>query len=154
MLDTSSNISQVIHGLSIPMAKLGFIIPRTLSNVLSTQRSEEDEPQAFHVSDVASESEARLRRRTGGLRSADTLPQRVVRIGRAIIPSGHNSGSTSRATSQSRTPAPLSAVPTTAQGDVDNSNKRNAVQGNAQAGQEPQRTIRFPDEQPVAVNRG
>ncbi|OAL01592.1 hypothetical protein IQ06DRAFT_292454 [Phaeosphaeriaceae sp. SRC1lsM3a] len=145
--------SIVIHGLSIPMAKLGFLIPRTLSNVLSSARSDEVEPQAFHVSDVASEAEARLRRRTGGLRSADTLPQRVVRIGRAIIPSGHSSGSTSRATSQSRHPIPLSAAESTAQGDdVRDSRKRDAA--DAQARLDASRTIRFPDEPPTAASRG
>jgi hypothetical protein len=133
------------------MAKLGFIIPRTLSNVLSTQRSGEGEPEPFYVPQDEQETEARLRRRTGGLRSGDTLPQRVVRIGRSIIPSGHGSSSTSRATSQAPTPAPLSAVNTIAQGDEEPV-KRRTVNSDAQAGPaEVQRTIRFPDE-PV-VNR-
>jgi hypothetical protein len=133
------------------MAKLGFIIPRTLSNVLSTQRSGEGEPEAFYVPEDGQETEGRLRRRTGGLRSGDTLPQRVVRIGRSIIPSGHGSSNTSRTASQAPTPAPLSAVPTTAQGDEE-PRKRQTVNSDAQGGPEVQRTIRFPDE-PVS-NRG
>jgi hypothetical protein len=129
------------------MAKLGFHIPRTLSNALSIARSEEDEPSPFHIAEQSGDGEGRLRRRTGGLRSSDTLPQRVVRIGRSIIPSGHGSASTSRATSQAPTPAPLSAVPTIAQGDED-VKKRKAASNEALAAHEVQRTIRFPDEEP------
>jgi hypothetical protein len=134
------------------MAKLGFIIPRTLSNALSTQRSEEDEPVPFHVPEHAQETEARLRRRTGGLRSGDTLPQRVVRIGRSIIPSAHGSGSSSRATSQAPTPASLSAIGTTAPSDEE-MKRRRATNGDAQGAQEVQRTIRFPDEEPPVTGR-
>jgi hypothetical protein len=134
------------------MAKLGFIIPRTLSNALSIQRSDEDEPAAFHVPDDAQDSEARLRRRTGGLRSGDTLPQRVVRIGRSIIPSGHGSASTSRATSQAPTPIPISTAPTTAQGDEE-VKKRKAASGDTPGTYEVQRTIRFPDEAPIVASR-
>jgi sodium/hydrogen antiporter len=135
------------------MAKLGFIIPRTLSNALSTQRSEEEEPEPFHVPEHAQETEARLRRRTGGLRSGDTLPQRVVRIGRSIIPSAHGSGSSSRATSQApTTPASLSAIGTTAPSDEE-TKKRRAIDGDAQGAQELQRTIRFPDEEPPITGR-
>ncbi|KAF1917930.1 Sodium/hydrogen exchanger family-domain-containing protein [Ampelomyces quisqualis] len=144
--------SIVVHGLSIPMAKLGFIIPRTLSNVLSTQRSADGEPEAFYVPNDAQETEARVRRRTGGLRSGDTLPQRVVRIGRSIIPSGHGSSSTSRTTSQAPTPAPLSTVGSTAKGDEE-PKKRRAANSNAQGGPEVQRTIRFPDEEPHVASR-
>jgi NhaP-type Na+/H+ or K+/H+ antiporter len=150
--------SIVVHGLSIPMAKLGFIIPRTLSNALSIARSDEDEPEPFHISGIATDSdaEARLRRRTGGLRSADTLPQRVVRIGRSIIPSGHGSGrtsrSTSRANSQVPTPTPLSTVPTSARDDEETT-RRKAADNEALSSQlEVQRTIRFANPQPpVAI---
>jgi hypothetical protein len=134
------------------MAKLGFIIPRTLSNALSIARSEEDDPSPFHIPEQSEDGEGRLRRRTGGLRSSDTLPQRVVRIGRSIIPSGHGSASTSRATSQTPAPAPLSAGPTTAQGDED-VKKRKAASSEALGAHEVQRTIRFPDEEPRVVNR-
>jgi hypothetical protein len=134
------------------MAKLGFIIPRTLSNALSTQRSEGDEPAAFHIPEQAQDAEARLRRRTGGLRSGDTLPQRVVRIGRSIIPSAHGSGSSSRATSLAPTPISQSAIGTTAQDDEE-MRKRRAINSDARAGQEVQRTIRFPDEEPSVLSK-
>jgi hypothetical protein len=129
------------------MAKLGFIIPRTLSNALSVARSEEDDPEPFHISGRNEESaaEARLRRRTGGLRSGDTLPQRVVRIGRSIIPSVHGSGSTSRATSQAPTPGPLSTVATQARDDE--TTRRKVVNDEPRVSQEIQMTIRFANQQ-------
>jgi hypothetical protein len=134
------------------MAKLGFIIPRTLSNVLSTQRNEEDEPAAFHIQEQAEDTEARLRRRTGGLRSGDTLPQRVVRIGRSIVPSAHGSASSSRATSQAPTPISQSVVGNVAQSDEE-MKRRRVNNGDAQGAHEVQRTIRFPDDQPPMASR-
>ncbi|KAH7089699.1 Sodium/hydrogen exchanger family-domain-containing protein [Paraphoma chrysanthemicola] len=149
--------SIVVHGLSIPMAKLGFFIPRTLSNALSTQR--EDNDQAFYVSESTDgtqmDAEQRIRRRPGWSRSGDTLPQRVVRIGRSIIPSGHNSGSTSRATSQA--PVPLSAPPTMGRGETEGRRKvvgSGNVDGDAvQEERDVQRTIRFPDEAQLAASK-
>jgi hypothetical protein len=141
------------------MAKLGFIIPRTLSNALSIARSDDDEPEPFHISGIAqdSDAEARLRRRTGGLRSADTLPQRVVRIGRSIIPSGHGSGSTSRATSransQAPTPTPLSTVPTTAREDEETTRRKVANDEALSSQLEIQRTIRFANQQHPVTSR-
>tara|TARA_R110002003_G_scaffold214_30_gene16258 strand:+ start:30987 stop:31418 length:432 start_codon:yes stop_codon:yes gene_type:complete len=139
------------------MAKLGFFIPRTLSNALSTQR--EDNDQAFYVSEntdgTPMDAEQRIRRRPGWSRSGDTLPQRVVRIGRSIIPSGHGSGSTSRATSQA--PVPLSAPPTTGRGHGEGHrkviNNDSGDVGALQPEGEVQRTIRFPDEAQLAANK-
>jgi hypothetical protein len=132
------------------MAKLGFIIPRTLSNALSFQRDDE-EPQAFHVQNDADDGEQRLRRRPGWSRSSDTLPQRVVRIGRSIIPSGHGSASTSRATS--RAPVPLSAVATTARDDDESIRPKAVHDDDAQRALEVNRTIRFANEQQPAVSK-
>jgi hypothetical protein len=134
------------------MAKLGFIIPRTLSNALSITR-ENTEPEAFHIQDSSDDIEQRLRRRPGWSRSGDTLPQRVVRIGRSIIPSAHGSASTSRATS--RGPVPLSTVGTTARDDDDNNDenvRRKAVNDDAQRTLDINRTIRFANEQQPVVN--
>lgn len=42
--------SIVVHGLSIPLAKFGFFLPRTLSRALSSGPSAaDDEPQPFHI---------------------------------------------------------------------------------------------------------
>lgn len=131
------------------MGKLGFFIPRTLSNVLSTSRYE-DEPEAFHVSDRTDDVGDRIRRRNRISRDpSESLPQRVVRIGRTIVPSSHSSGRNSRATSMG--PAPLSTVATAAQAEEE-SRKRIVVSSGGSEPQraEVQRTIRFPDEEPVA----
>ncbi|CAO2648560.1 Nn.00g078270.m01.CDS01 [Neocucurbitaria sp. VM-36] len=142
--------SIVVHGLSIPMAKLGFLIPRTLSNVLSSAR-DEDEPQPFHVQENAANAvtdiERRLRRRPGWSRTGgDSLPQRVVRsIGRSMIRTSETSASHSRATSE-RT-IPLSAVGAIARDTVDVNSVSNTGDGAQIIIQSTQRAIRFPDSQ-------
>jgi hypothetical protein len=118
------------------MAKLGFIIPRTLSNALSFAR-EDSEPVPFHLQSGTDDSEQNLRQRIGFSRSGgDTLPQRVVRIGRSIIPSAHGSRSSSGG------PTPLSTVGTVARDDEDVV-RRKAVHDEAQRALEVNRTIRF-----------
>lgn len=127
------------------MAKLGFFIPRTLSSALSTQR--EDDPNPFYVPGAdegySINADQTLRQRLGRSRSGDTLPQRVVRIGRSIIPSGHASASTSRATSTVRVPASSGA----GNASVDKLADRGVGENGPQVEREIQRTIRFPDEE-------
>ncbi|KAF1943361.1 hypothetical protein EJ02DRAFT_142832 [Clathrospora elynae] len=141
--------SIVVHGLSIPMGKLGFFIPRTLSTALSYARSDADEQDPpFHIQDstedVGTDAEARLRRRPGWSRGGgDSLPQRVARIGRTIISSGTSSSSHSRA--NSRAPLPLSAVATKARGDDDGEGREGGA--SVAQGVLPGRTIWFPDEE-------
>jgi hypothetical protein len=133
-----SNRHQVVHGLSIPMAKLGLFIPRTLSQALSTTR-DQDEPEAFHIPESSDDLGVRIRRRIRSRDGGDTFPQRVVRIGRSIIPSSHGSSSTSRTTSVA--PTPLTTVATAAQNE-EQGNKRNQVSDEPSQA-EMQRTIRF-----------
>jgi len=162
--------SQVVHGLSIPLGKVGFFIPRTLSTALSFARtgsnSPEDTGPAFHIEgndQTITDAEARVRRRPGWSRNGgDSLPNRVVRIGRSIISSGTSSASTSRATSRapstsrsaSQPPVPMASVNALV---LDGEGA--APKGNVKAGGEngeapdpaervvPGRTIRFHDEQ-------
>ena len=140
--------SVVVHGLSIPLGKLGFFIPRTLSRAIS---SRSDEPEPFYVSDedATTDIEQRLRRRPGWSRTGgDSLPNRVVRIGRSIIRSGDNSRSQSRSNVQ--TPVALSTAPTMARGEGAGDEASAAASAAASTGDVGlQRTIRFPDEQPV-----
>jgi len=148
-MTSCSSGDQVVHGLSIPMAKLGFLIPRTLSQALSSQREEDPEP--FHIQDsaedMATDIEQRLRRRPGWSRDGgDSLPRRVVRIGRSIITSGTNSISHSRASSR-----PLSTVPSVARGEQSNVDIPLGVVSQPEL--TIQRTIRFPDEEPKTAGR-
>ncbi|KAL1607369.1 hypothetical protein SLS59_002334 [Nothophoma quercina] len=140
--------SVVVHGLSIPLGKLGFFIPRTLSRAIS---SRSDEPEPFYVSDedATTDIEQRLRRRPGWSRTGgDSLPNSVVRIGRSIIRSGDNSRSQSRSNVQ--TPVALSTAPTMARGEGAGDEASAVASAAASTGDVGlQRTIRFPDEQPV-----
>ncbi|KAF2084730.1 Na/H antiporter, partial [Saccharata proteae CBS 121410] len=54
--------SIVVHGLSIPVGKLGILIPRTISQAVSTDKSTDDptEPAPFHIRQHASQGEAAL----------------------------------------------------------------------------------------------
>ena len=136
--------SVIVHGLSIPLGKLGFFIPRTLSRAIS---SRSDDPEPFYVSgeDATADIEQHLRRRPGWSHTGgDTLPNRVMRIGRSIIRSGNNSRAPS--TSNMRTPVILSRAPTMARGEGA-SGEPSAAASTGDVGL--QRTIRFPDEPPV-----
>jgi NhaP-type Na+/H+ or K+/H+ antiporter len=138
--------SVVVHGLSIPLGKLGFFIPRTLSRAISSMS---EDPEPFYISegaeDATTDIEQRLRRRPGWSRTGgDSLPHRVVRIGRSVIQSSSNSRNHSR--SNVHTPMPLSTAPTIAREDP--STEGSASASAADVGL--QRTIRFPDEEPRA----
>jgi len=98
--------SIVVHGLSIPLGKLGFYIPRTLSQALSQENSRD----AFHIE-----------RTSGASRSFDrpdqssiSVPAGVYRIGRTLV-RGQNSGANSKATSRktSRHVTPRASPPRT-----------------------------------------
>jgi hypothetical protein len=130
------------------MGKLGFFIPHTISTALSR---DSDDPEPFHIpqsGEDLTDVEQRLRRRPGWSRSGEslTLPQRVVRIGRSIIPSGHTSASSSRAPSRARAPVVLSSVSTAARGDKQVGAGDAPGEQDDQAQREPQRTIRFMEE--------
>jgi len=91
--------SIIVHGLSIPLGKLGIYLPRTISNAVSQQS---DNPEPFHVrggpiDETELGAEPTLRRRTGN--SAAALPRRVYKIGRSVIGT-----SQSHITSASQTP--------------------------------------------------
>jgi hypothetical protein len=139
------------------MGKLGFFIPRTISTALSR---DSDEPEPFHIrrsgEDVVTDVEQRLRRRPGWSRSGESLslPQRVVRIGRSIIPSGHTSASSSRAPSRTRAPVALSAVGSISRREEPDAGGVALGEEDAQSVHEPQRTIRFMDEQQLGPKIG
>lgn len=90
---------QIVHGLSIPIGKAGFHLPRTLSRAFSTEQSgDNDEPQPFHLRQTALSEErelesgiSRLRTRTKSAKSKkgndeDPPPRRsLFRIGGTVI---------------------------------------------------------------------
>ncbi|KAG9676120.1 hypothetical protein KCU98_g9718, partial [Aureobasidium melanogenum] len=86
--------SIVVHGISIPLGKLGFYLPRTISAAVSTERlsrrsSEEPTPigeEALSDSTLASRFR-RYRAETSG--SSSSLPRSFYRVGRSIVSDLH-----------------------------------------------------------------
>jgi len=99
--------SIVVHGLSIPLGKLGFYLPRTLSSALDS--SSRDEPESFRVSGSASTIRGVLRERRGrransNAPSGATTPtdrsgiqseRQLYRIGGTVIPASRENASNS-----------------------------------------------------------
>lgn len=89
---------QIIHGLSIPLGKLGYQLPRTLSNAVSRDA---DEPAPFHLPAPLPHTELRHRHRqdhprSGNVSPGQRTPQRpIFRIGGSVIRAGKNSGASS-----------------------------------------------------------
>ncbi|KAF2182804.1 hypothetical protein K469DRAFT_711501 [Zopfia rhizophila CBS 207.26] len=160
--------SIVIHGLSIPMGKLGIYLPRTISDAISNDR--EDEPEPFHVRQHAIEAEHEieqgLRHRPGTSNTngiTSPIPRSAYRIGRSIIRSRESNSASqtwARTPMSSQAPLPLSNGPTT----MSTSQRVSPVASpTAQSSQDAiemlpgiqpvrpnQRAIRFPDEDPPA----
>lgn len=126
--------SIVVHGLSIPLGKLGFFLPRTLSRAFTSQSRESDE--VFRTSDSAQPQtagvlrERRSRRKRSRPNSPSTSRGPIFRIGGRIIHDPGNGGAASPidlGTPRASTPPAIAA----------------------------ERTIRFPGEEgPIAVGSG
>lgn len=81
---------QVVHGLSIPLGKLGFYLPRTFSHAFESNQI--DEPQPFRVRDVTDGPNGVLRERRRTRTSGHSTPARsaatdrpIYRIGGTVI---------------------------------------------------------------------
>jgi len=129
----TSHISQVVHGLSIPLGKLGFFLPRTLSRAFTSRSQERDE--VSRVSDRARPSATGVLRERRPRRGHDRSPSSaatstrpIYRIGGSVIhdASDVNTGAT--------TPVELRL-------------SRPSTPPNIAVN----RTIKFPDDEPAAV---
>ncbi len=87
---------QVVHGLSIPLGKLGYYLPRTISRGLPSPTTEGGTISSFHIGARMSSTIPFRRTRTSGRSSLDTslprespanMPQPIFRIGGSVIPS-------------------------------------------------------------------
>jgi hypothetical protein len=103
---------QIIHGISIPVGKLGIALPRTISQVWSAERNV---AESFHVRSTSHDSESGTRNHLGTAGAHSTLPRVVQRIGRSIIPARPNStiDGNSQAGASCYGPASSSSLPTT-----------------------------------------
>jgi sodium/hydrogen antiporter len=124
---------KVVHGLSIPLGKLGFYLPRTLSHAFDSTASED--PQPFRVRERAESSSGVLRERrrqtpTSG-QSTPALPtsptgRPIYKIGGTVIRDETSGTMTPVEDGEQSTPSDRVA----------------------------NRTIRFPDETHVVTNSG
>ncbi|TVY86112.1 Na(+)/H(+) antiporter [Lachnellula willkommii] len=126
--------SIVVHGLSIPLGKLGFFLPRTLSRAFTSRSQETDE--VSRVSDSARPSatgvlrERRPRRgRDRSPSSAGTSTRPIYRIGGSVIQDVNGNIDPGANTPVELRPSRPSTPPNVA----------------------ATRTIRFPDDEPAAI---
>ncbi|KAI9815792.1 MAG: hypothetical protein M1827_002188 [Pycnora praestabilis] len=126
--------SIIVHGLSIPLGKLGFYLPRTISQALDSSTASEPEP--FHISDTIQQGEHALHRVTSstaaaaasrnrlgpktrfqnsnsnGQRDPDGTPMRpVFRIGHSVMRDDGEEGTATPKTAPT-TPKTVSTTPT------------------------------------------
>ncbi|KAK4933983.1 hypothetical protein LTR28_011028 [Elasticomyces elasticus] len=105
--------SIVIHGLSIPLGKLGIYLPRTISAAISLDRSssnDPDDPAPYHLRENVTSEEHSLanrfrRRRTGTTEMSSTLSSStgpLHRLGRVIRNDLHRNHGEAAAASRSR----------------------------------------------------
>ena len=153
--------SVVIHGISIPLGKLGFYIPRTISNALSEDRNIS---QSFHVRRESIEPELGMRTpsKNDGSHSVEKPNPRLAgRIGRAIIRPKSPSPIPGHPSSNTHDPNPnldLPTMPGEASQTVPTSDlappdmaETPPVSLPIKHSSEIQRSIRFPDEPHLAT---
>ncbi|KAK0613814.1 Na/H antiporter [Immersiella caudata] len=127
--------SIVVHGLSIPLGKLGFYLPRTLSRATTTSINDPDDAPPFTSSRVSLLGiRGAFRRSRAGTGTPGHTPAgstatagAVFRISGTVIPGGN--------VGQRPDPGPTVGVV-----------------GTSSASEPPGRTIRFPDELPPAAS--
>jgi len=79
--------SIVVHGLSVPLGKLGYHLPRTMSQALSSTSQENDQPPSFHLTRRFPHVAAHHVRRR---RKLDRQPEEAtLRIGQRTSGMGH-----------------------------------------------------------------
>ena len=87
--DKSNTRMQVVHGLSIPLVKAGYHLPRTISNALSNSTTMENEPISIeniqHTHSTATRDVSCINNR-GRKRPTSQAPlSTVLQVGRSII---------------------------------------------------------------------
>jgi hypothetical protein len=138
---------QVVHGLSIPLGKLGYYLPRTLSRGVASPPG--DGPETISPFTLGSRVSSFAIRRRSGVESGNEVNaasgRAVFKIGGSIIPKKQEE--------------PNSELPDRREGlGASNSSSTSAVeavQGSSGQGSTMfvGRTIRFPDEPPVAAGQ-
>lgn len=168
-----------MHGISIPLGKLGFYLPRTISAAVSTERisrrsSEEPTNASEETVSGASALASRFRRyREDTSGSSSSLPRSFYRVGRSIVSDLHRGHQktkndsapandvTNRNISEPSNPRPLGKtivkdMPRESPlGATPTASRSGAVTPAGSRSRSPaplNRTIRFPDENPSVAN--
>lgn len=91
----SSHVPQVVHGLSVPIGKLGYRLPRTWSSRIGSRtnsRDPEEPDDPFRIRDRVRSVENTLHadkgRQANGQRMREEPARPVFRIGGSVIQSG------------------------------------------------------------------
>ncbi|KAI3327589.1 Sodium/hydrogen exchanger family-domain-containing protein [Xylariaceae sp. AK1471] len=135
-------VSVVVHGLSIPLGKLGFYLPRTISRSLSTPGS--FERSSFNMSNLI--NDARLPRSLSRNRTdANASESRSMSVGRAFKIGGSLIVPQEPAQA-SQTPRPKSGLQVEEDFSMTPPFTVSESQPAMQSPVPPYRTIRFPDE--------
>ncbi len=143
--------TQVVHGLSIPLGKLGFFLPRTLSRAFNSHSNEE--PESFQISGHIRTSTSGIlrerRKRQSGIPSGTSTPASTT--GGGPHPTGAGTlfrigGSIIR---DDNRPGPGTATPVEAEGAASPVREGSA----SGLGIVNNRTIRFPDETAATEGR-
>lgn len=169
--------SIVVHGISIPLGKLGFYLPRTISAAVSTEvmsRRSTDEPTPIGEGTLSGSSALasrfrRYRAETSG--SSSSLPRSFYRVGRSVISDVHRGHQqtknvsapandiTNRNISGPSNPRPLGKTIVkdinrdSPLGATPTADRSGAVTPAGSHSPAPlNRTIRFPDENPSVAN--
>ncbi|KAK8191189.1 Sodium/hydrogen exchanger family-domain-containing protein [Phyllosticta capitalensis] len=152
--------SVVVHGLSVPVGKLGILIPRTLSQAVSTENDPSEPSNPFSIRSLTegsihnyirggrrSQSEASTPRAESAATSSNLLPRPIYRIGGSIMQK--NKERSQQQNGRAGRPAPHpSAIGVN--GDPSTSNLQSRAPSRMSKGEdnEPalnERTIRFAD---------
>jgi hypothetical protein len=167
---------QVVHGISIPLGKLGFYLPRTISAAVSTERisrrsTDDSTPIGEETLSGSSALASRFRRyraETSG--SSSSLPRSFYRVGRSLVSDMHRGHQqtrnvsapandiTNRNISEPLNPRPLgkTLVKDTNResplGATPTADRSGAVTPGSHSPAPLNRTIRFPDENPSVAN--
>ncbi|GAB7354825.1 hypothetical protein MBLNU459_g5209t3 [Dothideomycetes sp. NU459] len=158
--------SIVVHGISIPLGKLGFYLPRTISAAISSDRpsfnvsesgSDEREPDSGNPENVGNRGFSlgnRIRRnRREASTSSSSLPRSLYRLGQSFVSDDRSTGARHGISAPQNPRLIGRAINTPSTGDQAPTSEASATMETTPGTPTLiNRTIRFPDENPSVRN--
>ena len=120
--DIMLTMKQVVHGLSVPLGKLGYHLPRTISNAIDSQSRDIEEPAPFHVRRHITDGGQYVRQGKAPRSMAktpapgDTPPRPIFRLGGTPMKTGSEGQDDSEALQELSRTAPGMDSPDRTQG--------------------------------------